>query len=242
MEWAQNEWQPPWGSVCVYIQCCWLWAYTESALCFRLEFFIEWAVLCVCPVELLEEPASLTASGDAAGRSRLLDWTPWYCALRGIYALSHCCPEWGDVSRAIILYQFLGIFWYVLVKLQEARLAITMLNNSFVSPEKDRMFISIWTPNIPAWTCVSLTKHLLLHKAHHRISQSQRRKCSLPDLRMSHWRKASKWSQEVCGLDSPCGFPFSIFVTSVFFLKKQFWRFIYLNFMHVSIFPACIYT
>lgn len=34
----------------------------------------------------------------------------------------------------IILYRFIRIFWYVLVKLQEARLAITMLKNSFVSP------------------------------------------------------------------------------------------------------------
>lgn len=89
---GSDQWQPSGGSVCVYIQCCWhtslLCAYTESALCFRLEFLIEWAVLCVCPVELLEEPAPLTASGDEAGPSRLLDWTPWYCALEHLCSLS----------------------------------------------------------------------------------------------------------------------------------------------------------
>lgn len=71
-------------------------------VCFMLQARVPYwmsSFVCVCPVELLEEPAPLTASGDEAGPSHLLDWTPWYCALWSICALSHCCPEWGDVSR-----------------------------------------------------------------------------------------------------------------------------------------------
>lgn len=104
IEWALTQWQHARGSVCVYIQCCWrtsfLWVYTESALCYMVEFLSEWAVLYICTVELLEKPAPLMASGEWSCTvlpSRLNSLV--LCSLQSIFALSHCCPEWDGVSR-----------------------------------------------------------------------------------------------------------------------------------------------